>query len=198
MKYKKTTSGILLALITVAGCSSGTRYSPITAATRVPSATPVYAGDLDFDKYCVYDLNADGKVGTADLLELLAQWGTTGPQADFDYNEIVSTTDLLVLQANWGDCPEPSIGIGHPQRITGLWFSCIWCQTAQEVTDLYHLIRNQTYSNAKTNIVVVLNNPNPYRVGWTYAEWRRWDKRTWLSYLDELDRVLANEPTKLP
>ncbi|MCH8823564.1 MAG: amidohydrolase family protein [Planctomycetes bacterium] len=60
------------------------------------------------DSICVFsncetDLDGDGSVGTSDLLELFAQWGTAG-SADFDGSGIVNTTDLLILFANWGSC----------------------------------------------------------------------------------------------
>ena len=56
------------------------------------------------DPACLGDLDNDGSVGTSDLLELFAQWGTAGP-ADFNADGIVNTADLLILFANWGPCP---------------------------------------------------------------------------------------------
>ena len=53
---------------------------------------------------CPWDLDNSGSVGTSDLLELFAQWGTAGP-ADFDGSGAVGTIDLLILFANWGPCP---------------------------------------------------------------------------------------------
>ncbi|MCH8822916.1 MAG: exo-alpha-sialidase [Planctomycetes bacterium] len=53
---------------------------------------------------CPWDLDGDVNVGTSDLLELFAQWGTAGP-ADFDGSGVVDTNDLLILFANWGPCP---------------------------------------------------------------------------------------------
>lgn len=52
---------------------------------------------------CTGDLDDDNTVGTADMLELFAQWGTDGP-ADFDGSGAVNTADLLILFANWGAC----------------------------------------------------------------------------------------------
>ena len=52
---------------------------------------------------CPWDLDDNGSVGTSDLLELFAQWGTSGP-ADFDESGFVDTSDLLILFANWGPC----------------------------------------------------------------------------------------------
>lgn len=53
---------------------------------------------------CPWDLDGSGSVGTSDLLELFAQWGTAG-SADFDESGSVGTNDLLILFANWGPCP---------------------------------------------------------------------------------------------
>ncbi|MCH8825105.1 MAG: hypothetical protein IH984_16545 [Planctomycetes bacterium] len=53
---------------------------------------------------CPWDLDESGSVGTSDLLELFAQWGTAGA-ADFDESGTVNTADLLILFANWGQCP---------------------------------------------------------------------------------------------
>ncbi len=52
---------------------------------------------------CPWDLDNSGSVGTSDLLELFAQWGTDG-SADFDGSGTVGTSDLLILFANWGPC----------------------------------------------------------------------------------------------
>ena len=67
----------------------------------------VYMFDMDqvnCDLPCPWDLDGSGSVGTGDLLELFAQWGTAGP-ADFDESGAVGTSDLLILFANWGPCP---------------------------------------------------------------------------------------------
>jgi hypothetical protein len=52
------------------------------------------------------DLDGDGSVGTADLLQLLAAWGPCGncdkcPE-DLDGDCNVATSDLLILLSNWG------------------------------------------------------------------------------------------------
>ena len=55
---------------------------------------------------CPWDLDGGGAVGTADLLSLLAAWGTDpGGPPDFDGNGVVNTGDLLDLLAHWGPCP---------------------------------------------------------------------------------------------
>ncbi len=55
---------------------------------------------------CPWDLDGSGAVGTADLLVLLAAWGTPaiGPP-DLDADGVVATGDLLALLSNWGPCP---------------------------------------------------------------------------------------------
>ncbi|MHC4428797.1 MAG: right-handed parallel beta-helix repeat-containing protein [Planctomycetota bacterium] len=55
---------------------------------------------------CPWDLDGSGHVATADLLDLLDQWGTNpvGPP-DFDGDMNVGTSDLLALLSNWGPCP---------------------------------------------------------------------------------------------
>ncbi|MCH8824557.1 MAG: hypothetical protein IH984_13735 [Planctomycetes bacterium] len=60
-------------------------------------------GTVDACPPCPWDLDGTGSVGTGDLLELFAQWGTAGP-ADFDESGAVGTNDLLILFANWGPC----------------------------------------------------------------------------------------------
>ncbi len=55
---------------------------------------------------CPWDLDNTNVVGTADLLDLLAQWGTDpGGPPDFDGDGTVGILDLLALLANWGRCP---------------------------------------------------------------------------------------------
>ena len=64
-----------------------------------------YEFQLDEIQTCPWDLDGDDNVGTSDLLELFAQWGTDGP-ADFDESGAVGTSDLIILFANWGPCSE--------------------------------------------------------------------------------------------
>ena len=60
----------------------------------------------EFNALCPWDLDANASVGVADLLALLAQWGTDpGGPPDFDGNGNVGVSDLLALLANWGPCP---------------------------------------------------------------------------------------------
>ena len=55
-----------------------------------------------------WDLDKSGAVGTADLLSLLAQWGSD-PGAvvgDLDGDGTVGITDLLILLGSWGACAD--------------------------------------------------------------------------------------------
>ncbi|MDY7107550.1 MAG: hypothetical protein SYC29_02840, partial [Planctomycetota bacterium] len=52
---------------------------------------------------CPADFDGDGDVDTADLLYLLAAWGTGDGDVDGDGD--TDTADLLALLANWGQCP---------------------------------------------------------------------------------------------
>jgi hypothetical protein len=52
---------------------------------------------------CPADFDGDGDVDTADLLYLLAAWGT--PDGDVDGDNDTDTADLLALLAAWGECP---------------------------------------------------------------------------------------------
>ncbi len=66
-------------------------------------------GDNEFCPMCDGDVNGNGAVGVADLLELLATWGQCPDEpdscfADIDGNGYVGTSDLLTLFENWGPC----------------------------------------------------------------------------------------------
>ncbi len=61
---------------------------------------------LFLDGICLWDLDANGSVGAADLLTLLASWGPCkGCPADFDTSGDVGVKDLLILLGAWGPCP---------------------------------------------------------------------------------------------
>ena len=51
------------------------------------------------------DFNGDGSVQTADLLQLLSDWGPcAGCPTDLDGDGAVTTADLLELLSAWGPC----------------------------------------------------------------------------------------------
>jgi hypothetical protein len=52
---------------------------------------------------CDGDLNGDDVVDVEDLLDLLADWGGSGP-GDINGDGTIDVEDLLALLANWGDC----------------------------------------------------------------------------------------------
>jgi hypothetical protein len=55
---------------------------------------------------CPWDLDRNGSVATADLLQLLGAWGSDpGGPPDFDGDMNVGTSDLLKLLGAWGPCP---------------------------------------------------------------------------------------------
>jgi len=69
------------------------------------SVYEVYYDDLTLEWWsnCPADFDGDGDVDTADLLYLLAAWGT--PDGDVDGDGDTDTADLLDLLAAWGACP---------------------------------------------------------------------------------------------
>ena len=77
----------------------------------VPVVVDMGAYEYQFDpveNVVFADLNADGAVGVADLLGLLASWGPCAKGcclADLDIDDNVGVSDLLALLANWGPCP---------------------------------------------------------------------------------------------
>ncbi|MDY7108574.1 MAG: matrixin family metalloprotease, partial [Planctomycetota bacterium] len=73
----------------------GGYYGAEGSGTMVISCEP--------DEQCPADFDGDGDVDTADLLYLLAAWGT--PDGDVDGDGDTDTADLLALLADWGDCP---------------------------------------------------------------------------------------------
>ena len=61
---------------------------------------------VEFAPPCSSDVTGDGQVDVNDLLQLLAAWGTTDPQADVNGDGIVDADDLLAILADWGACSE--------------------------------------------------------------------------------------------
>ncbi|MDY7110550.1 MAG: S8 family serine peptidase [Planctomycetota bacterium] len=66
---------------------------------RIDAAATIAAIPND----CPGDFDGDGYVNTADLLYLLASWGTG--DGDMDNDGDTDTADLLALLAAWGECP---------------------------------------------------------------------------------------------
>lgn len=61
--------------------------------------------DIDAVQHFVFsipgDANGDGVVNVEDLLIVLGQWGTAGPEGDVNFDGIVNVEDLLMVLANW-------------------------------------------------------------------------------------------------
>lgn len=57
------------------------------------------------DTSCLGDLDGNGSVNVADILTLIADWGSTSSPADFDENGVVAIGDLLILIGQFGTCP---------------------------------------------------------------------------------------------
>ena len=53
---------------------------------------------------CPPDINGNGTVDVNDVLVIVAQWNTSGPQADVNQDGIVDITDLLVTLDEFGPC----------------------------------------------------------------------------------------------
>lgn len=53
---------------------------------------------------CPPDINGNGTVDVNDVLVIVAQWNTSGPQADVNQDGIVDVTDLLITLEDYGPC----------------------------------------------------------------------------------------------
>ncbi|MCH2136830.1 MAG: PQQ-binding-like beta-propeller repeat protein [Phycisphaerales bacterium] len=59
------------------------------------------SGGLDAVVNDPADVDGDGIVGVNDLLLVLSQWGTSGPEADINDDGIVNVSDVLAVLAAW-------------------------------------------------------------------------------------------------
>jgi hypothetical protein len=74
------------------------------AGTSTPVAVCARGADLSS---CPADLDCSGTVDSADLGNLLGQWGPClgDCSADFDHSGLVDAADLGYLLGEWGACP---------------------------------------------------------------------------------------------
>lgn len=56
---------------------------------------------------CPADINGNGVVEVDDILVIIAQWGTDGPQGDINHDGIVNIEDLLEAINAYGPCANP-------------------------------------------------------------------------------------------
>jgi len=100
------------AALALNAASSATELGNSTFCNNNPyhiEGTYVNSGENTFHALCAgdcpADLNNDGTVNVADLLDLIAAWGTCNDcAADFDGDGTVAVADLLTLIAAWGNC----------------------------------------------------------------------------------------------
>ncbi len=60
------------------------------------------ATDVNIVATIVGDVTGDGSVDSADLANLLASWGTSEPNSDFNDDGVINADDLAVMLAAWG------------------------------------------------------------------------------------------------
>jgi len=74
-----------------------------------PAKPDAWSGQPPIVDMGAYEYQADGdlvRTDVVDLLQVLAQWGTSGGgEADVNYDGAVEVLDLLVVLGAWGACP---------------------------------------------------------------------------------------------
>jgi thermitase len=94
----------LLVILPIGGCQvEGLGMMALRAGNGLDAFTISGETVVQTGEACPADFDSDGDVDTADLLHLLAAWGT--PDGDVDDDGDTDTADLLALLAAWGECP---------------------------------------------------------------------------------------------
>jgi hypothetical protein len=70
----------------------------------VPPIVDRGAYEYQLPSPCPADVNGDGEVDVADLLIILALWGSAEPLGDVNGDGIVDVQDLLEVLSAWGPC----------------------------------------------------------------------------------------------
>ena len=99
----------------------GVGWNETWSQVRAFLLTPVRS-----EEECPWDLDRDGDVDTADLLELLGSWGECPVGkicwTDFNTNCETDTADLLALQGHWGPCDGDGAS-QVPEEILAAWLA---------------------------------------------------------------------------
>jgi len=100
-------------IMTVAGADPRLWFVT-TDTVPIPPQSPTFAteGTLHLGRrlaelylsLCPVDINGDRVVDVADLLAVLAAWGSAGGAEDLDGSGTVGVGDLLLVLGRWGDC----------------------------------------------------------------------------------------------
>ena len=100
-------------IMTVAGADPRLWFVT-TDTVPIPPQSPTFAteGTLHLGRrlaefylsLCPVDINGDRVVDVADLLAVLAAWGSAGGAEDLDGSGTVDVGDLLLVLGRWGDC----------------------------------------------------------------------------------------------
>ena len=82
---------------------------PVDAAEEIPYFCAPHCvngmvGLIVVTPPCSGDLDGDSVVDGDDLLVVLANWATTGPEGDADGSGTVDGDDLLIILGGWGGC----------------------------------------------------------------------------------------------
>lgn len=94
--------------VSYGGAATGVAIGPDEEADNYSAflvTVPMVADFRCSTDACAADVNLDGRVGVADLLQVIAQWGQCLPcSGDVEFDGHVGVNDLLAVVGAWGDC----------------------------------------------------------------------------------------------
>ena len=79
------------------------------------------AANVSLADSCGCDYDRDGQVGSSDLGDMLARWGTGEVGYDLDGDGMVNSADIGLLIAAWGPCPETDFCHSGSARLMSSW-----------------------------------------------------------------------------